>query len=231
MTASAPQTPRPFVFDTEFDASGVVVTPSAFRPVKRSYLPAEVDALVAQARLEAREAALAEADSLRAMGLAAVGQAAAQCAPVLAAVAQAHREQAAELALAAARVIAASALDRFPLAPLRAALDALAREIDASPRLVVRAGGLDDQARAAIEAACLEAGFAGVVAFRDDPAAPAAAFGLEWADGRADYDPAGVAARLAAALDSALAAEAGHAEAVTPDLSPDRSAGSARDGF
>ena len=41
---------RPFSFDTEFDASGVVVSPSSFRPTKRAYSPVEVDALLAQAR-------------------------------------------------------------------------------------------------------------------------------------------------------------------------------------
>ena len=45
---------RPFVFDTEFDADGTVVRPGAWAPAKRSYQPAEVEALVAQARLEAR---------------------------------------------------------------------------------------------------------------------------------------------------------------------------------
>ncbi len=55
----------PFVFDTEFDAAGVVVNAGpAFRPIKRAYGPAEVDALVAQARLEARTEAMAEVESL-----------------------------------------------------------------------------------------------------------------------------------------------------------------------
>ena len=49
----------PFAFDTEFDAAGVVVRPSAFRPAKRAFTPNEVEALVAQARLEARTEALA----------------------------------------------------------------------------------------------------------------------------------------------------------------------------
>ncbi|NAW11158.1 flagellar assembly protein FlbE, partial [Salmonella sp. gx-h1] len=57
MNASA-QDRRPFVFDTEFDADRAVVRPSAWTPTKRAYLPAEVDALVAQARLEARQQAL-----------------------------------------------------------------------------------------------------------------------------------------------------------------------------
>ena len=89
----------PFTFDTEFDAAGVVVRPSAFRPVKRAFTPNEVEALVAQALTDA--------------------------VPVLTQVAQTHREQAAELALAAARVVASAALERFPAGPLQAALEQL----------------------------------------------------------------------------------------------------------
>ena len=207
----------PFAFDTEFDASGVVVNASAFRPTKRSYAPLEVDALIAHARLEARTEALAESANVQAMALSAIGQALDAAIPALALVAQAHREQAAELALSAARVVAASALDRFPAAPLQAALEALGQEIDASPRLVIRTGDLDDATRARIEQLCTDAGFSGVVAFRNEPAMPAAAFQLEWADGRAAFDPADAFARIGEALHSALAAEAGHAEALTPE--------------
>ena len=209
----------PFVFDTEFDASGVVVQPSAFRPVKRSYAPPEVDALVAQARLEARSEALAETESVQAMALSAIGQALSAAVPALTQVAQAHREQSAELALAAARVVAAAALDRFPAGPLQAALEALGQEIDASPRLVIRSGELDETGRARIEQLCADAGFSGVVAFRHEPGLPAAAFQLEWADGRAAFEPEAAFARMREALDSALAAEAGHAETLTPDTS------------
>lgn len=205
-------TSRPYAFDTEFDAGGVVVHPSAFRPMKRAYAPAEVDALVAQARLEARQAALAEVESIQAMALSAIGRALASSAPALAHAVQAHREQSADLALTAARVVAASALDRFPAAPIQAALEALGQEIDASPRLVIRTGDLDDASRARLEQLCADAGFSGVVAFREDVALPAAAFQLEWADGRAAFDPAEAFARIADALNSALASEAGHAE-------------------
>ncbi len=218
MTAAAPLS-RPFAFDTEFDAGGSVLSSAVFRPMKRAYLPAEVEALVAQARVEAREAALAEAESLRAMAVSAIGQALASGVPALADVAQAHREQSAALALAAARVIAAAALDRFPQGPLQTAIGTLAQEIDASPRLLVRAAGLDDEGRDLIGRICADAGFTGVVAFHEQPG-PAAAFALEWADGRAEFDPDGVAGRLADALSSALAAEAGHAEHI-PTGSPD----------
>lgn len=210
----------PFAFDTEFDADGSVVRESAWKPAKRSYLPAEVDALVAHAKLEARQQALAEIENIRAMALTNIAQGVAAAMPSLHAVAQAHREQSADLALAAGRAIGGAALERFPHAPLRAALETLGQELDASPRLVVRASGLDDEARAQIEQACADSGFTGVVAFRDEPGMGVAAFQLEWADGRADHDPEGSARRVAEALTAALAAEAGHAE---PPIHPDRS--------
>ncbi len=207
----------PFAFDTEFDASGVVLNTVAFRPIKRAYGPAEVEAMVAQARLDARNEALAEVDSIQTMAMSAIAEALTAAVPALAQVAQAHRQQSAELALGAARVVAASALDRYPEAPLQAALEALGQEIDASPRLVVRTGDLTEATHTRIEQLCADAGFSGVVAFRTDPTMAAAAFQLEWADGRAAFDPDEAFARMREALDSALAAEAGHAEILTPE--------------
>ncbi|RZJ32581.1 MAG: flagellar assembly protein FlbE, partial [Brevundimonas sp.] len=170
-----------FSFDTEFGAGGEVVHASNWRPVKNAWTQVEVEALVAQAALEAREAALAEVASIQAMALSAIGQVLAGSAPALTQVAQAHREQAAELAMAAARVVCASALTRFPEAPLQAALETLGQEIDASPRLVIRTGDLNDDSRARLQQLAADAGFSGVLAFRDDPGLPTAAFRLEWA--------------------------------------------------
>ena len=206
------QLSRPYVFDTEFSDTGAVLNASTFRPIKRAYAPAEVEALIAQTRLEAREAALAEAEAMRAMALSTIAQALAQAMPALQGVAQAHREQSAELALSAGRLIAGAAMERFPLGPLKSALEALAQEIEASPRLVVQADGLDGETRHAVESLCADAGFTGAVLFREEPMPSPAAFRLEWADGRADYDPEAVAERMGAALSAALAAEAGHAE-------------------
>ncbi len=206
---------KSFAFDTEFDAVGGVVRASSFQPTKRSYAPVEVEALVAQARLEARESALAEIASVQAMAVASIGQAIADAAPSLAHAAQMHREQSADLALAAGRIIALAALDHFPAGPLQAALESLGQEIDASPRLVIRAAGLDEAVREKLQAVAIDAGFSGLIAFRDDPALPMAAFQLEWSDGRADFDPAEAAARMGEALTAALAAEAGHAETLS----------------
>ena len=88
MTASPASTP--FVFDTEFDATGVVVQTSAFRPTKRAWTPAEVETLLAEARLEARNVALAEAESLQAMALSAIGEALTAAVPALTRIATAR---------------------------------------------------------------------------------------------------------------------------------------------
>ena len=154
-----------------------------------------------------------------AMALSTIAQALTDAVPVLTQVAQTHREQAAELALAAARVVASAALERFPAGPLQAALEALGQEIDASPRLVIRTGDLDDANRARITRLCDDSGFSGVVAFREEPGLAPAAFQLEWADGRAAFDADEAFIRIGEALASALAAEAGHAEPLTPDTS------------
>lgn len=207
--------PKPFAFDTEFDASGRVITGgAAIRPVKRTYLAAEVEALIAQARTEARSEALAEVEAMRSMALGEIGRAACEAAATLTAVALAHRADSAALAMAAARAMAGGALERCPEAPLAAAIEALAQEIGGAPRLVIRTGGLDDEARGQIEAACAQAGVGGQVVFRDDAGMASAAFVLEWPDGRAEFDPAAVMDRVNEALAAALAAENGHAESL-----------------
>lgn len=203
---------RPFAFDTEFGDDGAVVRASTWQPVKRVFAPAEVEALVAQARLEARQQALNEVEALRAEALSIVAQTVSQAATVLRGVAETHRRESADLALSAARVLASAAFDRFPRRPLEAAIEALGQEMDATPRLVVRAPGLDAEGRAQVEALCAQSGFSGLVVFRDEPHMAVAAFALEWGDGRAAFDPAEAESRIAAALAAALAAEAGHAE-------------------
>lgn len=212
-------TPRPFAFDTEFDAAGQIVRPSTWQAPKRSYAPAEVEALVAQARLEARQQALNEVEALRANALSALAQSVAQAMGGLTALANAHREEAADMALTAARVIAGSACELYPRRPIDAALGQLGQELESAPRLVVRAAGLDDEARQQIEGRCADIGYTGVIAFRDDPMAAPAAFCLEWADGRAEFDPDAVAARVESAVKQAL--ESDIANGSDPDRGQD----------
>src|SRR5690606_28776193 len=114
---------KKFVFETVFNEGGDII--AAPKPVKRVYTPAEVEALVGAARLEAREEALAEVENLRAQALSVIAEGVGRALSVLTRSAQSHREGAAELSLAAARVIAGAALEQFPQAPLNAAIEAL----------------------------------------------------------------------------------------------------------
>ena len=136
MTTSTPH-PK-FGFDTVFDNAGDVAY-AAQRP-KRLFPAEEVEVLRAQAFAEGERQALASMAALQAQALSQIAASVGQALPRLAGVAHEHRVGAAELALACARAIADAALAKFPEAPIQAALENLAREIEASPRLIVSVG-------------------------------------------------------------------------------------------
>lgn len=203
-------TPRKFTFETVFDGDNVI--PAAPRP-KRNYAADEVETIRAQAFAEGERSAVAKAQQVQAD--AARHLAAAMS--TLTAIAHEHRSGAARLALAAAGKIADAALIAFPQAPLSAALDSLAREVEAVPKLVARiAPDQAEAAEAALTAGAAAAGYPGQVAVRPDPSLTGAAFVLEWGDGSAAFDPVQTAARIAQALEAALAAEGQHAEPLLP---------------
>jgi hypothetical protein len=126
MTAPNAQA-RPFTFDT------VIVAP---RP-KRAFTPDEVEAVRTDAFAAGERSALARAEAHAAAALAQAAAVAREALGALTHLAHEHRIAAAELALAAARKIAGAALDAFPEAPAAAALTALARELESTPRLLV----------------------------------------------------------------------------------------------
>ena len=111
-----------FGFDTVFDSDGAVTSGPPI--VKRVYLPAEVEQIRALAYAEGERAADAR-------GVTALAEISRNCATALgslARVAHDHREASAGLALAVGRKIADAALDRFPEAPIAAAMAELIRE-------------------------------------------------------------------------------------------------------
>lgn len=212
MTGSAH---KPFGFDTVFDDAGSV----AFQPTprKRSWTSDEVEQIRAGAFAEGERSAVAQAEAQAADALADIASAARAAMGALAGVAHEHRVGSAGLALAAARSIADAALARFPDAPVAAALESLAREVEAQPRLTVRvAAGLEGRVQASLDQTAEAIGFAGQIIARPDAALPPAAFVLDWGDGKAAFDPLAAAERVAAALEAALAAEGLHAEPLIP---------------
>lgn len=207
--------PRPFSFDTEFDDAGDI----AFAPPrpKRSFSPEEVEQVRASAYAEGERSAVARAEAAAADALASIAANARSALAALAQVAHEHRAGSAELAMAAARKIAGAALERFPQAPVTAALESLAREIEAEPRLIVKvAPEMAERLQKSLEETAQAIGFSGQIAARPEPGAAPAAFILDWGDGKASFDPAEAAARVEAALAAALAAEGLHAEPIIP---------------
>ncbi|MDP1632255.1 MAG: flagellar assembly protein FliH [Caulobacter sp.] len=212
MTGAAPKL---FDFATVFDDTGDI----AYQPptIRRSYSADEVERIRSEALAEGERSGLAQAERDVADALADIAAATRASLSALASVAHDHRVGSAGLAMAAARRIADAALNRFPDAPVTAALEALAREVEAQPRLVVRvAEGLEGRVQAALNQTAEAIGHEGRITVRADPSLPTAAFVLDWGDGKAAFDPAAAADRVAAALDEALVAEGQHAEPLIP---------------
>ena len=211
MAASSQESPRKFTFDVEFDGA----TAPATSTYKRLFTTAEAEAFAAQARAEGEAAAMRSIEAQGAAALADLASVARTALSTLAAAAHQHRVGAAELALACARQIADAACDRFPEAPLQAAMAALAREVESTPRLTLRAPpALLERLRAALTETAEAIGYPGQILARAEPDLPPAAFVLDWGDGSASFDPAGAAGRVTEALEGALAAEGLHAEAL-----------------
>lgn len=206
--------PRKFTFDTVFDARGGAYTPP--RP-KRAFTPEEVEAIRAEAYSEGQASAIVRAEEMQAAALNACAQGIHQALSSLSAVAHSHRTDSANLALAVGRSIAGAALERFPEAPAAEAMAALARELEAAPKVVVRLPVEDSgRVRKALEEAATRAGFPGRLAFSPEAGFQPAAFVFDWGDGRAAFDPDAAAARVAEALATALAVEGLHAEPPLP---------------
>lgn len=207
MTSPAP---RKFAFDTVFDGAGDIAS-APVRP-KRLFPAEEVEQIRAAAFAEGERAALRGMQALQAQALASIADSCREALPVLAEVAHEHRTGSAGLALACGRAIADAALDRFPQAPLQAALESLAREIETAPRLMVTCPPeLADGAAKALAETAQAIGYPGQIQVRPHVSLNAG-FTLDFGDGAAGFDPAAAAERVAAALSAALAAEGLHAE-------------------
>jgi flagellar assembly protein FliH len=215
MSAHAPQPARLFSFDTVFDGDQVIEP----RRPKRTYTADEVEAVRAEAYAEGQNSAVARAEREAATAIGQAAEAARAALSTLAEIAHEHRSGSAHLALAAAAKIADAALAQFPEAPAAAAVEALGREIEAAPRLVVYASPEDpDRLQTALEEAAARAGFPGRVQLQAEAGRTRAAFLFDWGEARAAIDPAAAAARVEAALHAALASEGLHAEVHLPPM-------------
>ncbi len=199
-----------FAFDTVFDGAGVGTRPPPPQPL---FDAQDLEDARAQGFVAGESSAVAEAQARAADALAHLAATAGAALPALAAAAANHKAGAVGLAMAAAERLAEAAMARFPAAAATAALEQLAREVEAAPRLLLRVAPAHESAlREAAHAAAAAVGYPGALTVKADPTLAEAAFVYDWGDGRAAFDPAAAAERIAAALTAALAAEGLHGE-------------------
>jgi flagellar assembly protein FliH len=207
----AQDAPARFLFDTVFDNGAVIPSSRA----KRHFTAEDLEQARAEGRAEGERSAVALAEAAMSATLTEISHSLRQAMGALAELANEHRRSSAELALACARRIGNAALDRFPLAPVEAALGALALELATEPRLLVRASPEDSERLGDLLTAAAERiGLSCQIVVRADPGLPRAAFGFDWGDGRARFDPVTAEAAVAEALATALAAEGLHGEQI-----------------
>jgi flagellar assembly protein FliH len=187
---------RAFVFETEFTQTGDVVGSPASKFVSRA--EAEAQAVRARAEAEARTRQTAEVQ-----GHASVDRIVAHLAPVtqqLAVIAASLRQEAAELALAAAKKIAGDALDANGA---KAAAEAVANAVlllRDKPTLVV---SVEPSSLAAVNARVeqlKQMGRMPEMVFAADVRSRPGDWRVEWAEGSAGYSTADVEAAVEAAV-------------------------------
>ena len=205
---------KKFEFGTVFGGDGRVLAEQ--KREKKFFTPEEVEAIRAKAYQDGETNAIARAQAAQAAAVQALADAAQTGLGLMADTIHRHKEASVQLALVCAQKIAAEALERFPDAPLRAALDALGQEIETATRLVLYARDPDEALQTVATEAAIFAGFPGAIQFRERPTSPAGAFEVVWNEGRAEFDPQAVFEVLRTQLQEALEAEAYHRQRSAP---------------
>lgn len=182
-TARAPDKPKPSPFGFDLDLS------TAKQGALQGLVPRkEHEAELARARTEARNAGLAEAAAATEARTAEAAARIAECAERLLALADREcetlRRDASLLAIAAARSIAGTLIDRQPLSEIETLIEACLTPLRNAPQLVVRLRAAEaDALRERLGTIVERAGFDGrLVVLGEEGLAPGDCR-IEWADG------------------------------------------------
>ena len=200
--------PRKFTFDQRFDDAAPRPQGAAPR-AKKFYTPEEVEEAYQRGR-GSLEAMAAQSQSLALGRIAEVAMTAISQLDALAAEA---RAEALTVALAAARRIADTALNRFPLDVVEHTIRQCLAEAAHEPRVVIRVGmDLAEDLKSRLAAITDEVGFAGRIVIMPDARTAAADCRLEWTDGGVERNAAAIAERIESALERFMEADRRRAE-------------------
>ena len=193
---------RKFAFDTEFAPDGAILCDAA-----KKITPEEIEAQSVQAYQKGKHDAVAQAERDAAVALQALADASSAILTRLDAESRAMRDEAARVALVAARKIAGAALDSFGADRAAAAIEAAMDSLRHQPRLVVK---LSPQAAETLQpriaAMCETHAYAGAILVRSEPGLGAGEVSIDWSDGVVTLSPTEAAERINTLLEAALAA-------------------------
>lgn len=191
---------RKFAFDTEFAPDGAIL-----RDGPKKFSPEEVESERGAAYQKGKLDATAQAEREAAAALQALADAASAILTRLDAESRAMREEAAAIAMAAARKIAGEALDAFGEERAAAAIEAAMDSLRKQPRLIVKLSPeTAEKLKPRIEEMSATHAYAGAVLVRAEPGMRAGAVTIDWSEGAITLDPDEAAQRINALIDAAL---------------------------
>lgn len=193
---------RKYGFDTEFSADGAIV-----REAPKRLTPEEIEAQCAAAYERGKHDAVAQAERHSAAALQVLADAASAVLTRLDAESRAVRDEAARIAMAAARKIADTALESFGAERAAAAVEAAMDALRHQPRLVVKLPpDVAETLKPRIAEMCETHAYAGAILVRAEPSLTTGEVVLDWTDGVITMSPDEAAARINTLVEAALAA-------------------------
>ena len=176
-----------FTFDTEFRPEGDLISNAARKRQRKVFTQEEIDLMFAKARGEGLKAGQVRAAEAVAAAIGDFAEA------VRAALAGSHaeietlREEAAQIALAAARKLAPVAISSFPTGDVEAALREAIHQAVGEPRIVLRASqAVVETISGKLADIAHEEGFEGRIVAKADPSIAGADCRLVWRGGGAE---------------------------------------------
>jgi flagellar assembly protein FliH len=193
---------RKYGFNTEFAANGDVLNDATRRLSNE-----EIEAENAAAYERGKQDAVAQAEREIAAALQSLAGAASAILTRLNAESRAMRDDAARIAIAAARKIAEAALDGFGQDRAAAAIEAAMDTLRHHPRLVVKLSPeAAETLRPRIEKMSETHAYAGAILIRAEPGLGAGEVIIDWSDGIIATNPKDIAERVESLVESALVA-------------------------
>ncbi len=186
-----------FTFDTEFRPEGDLISNAARKRQRKVFSQEEIDQMCAKARDMGLKAGQVRAAEAVAAAIADLANAARAVLADSQAEIESLREEAAQIAIVAARKLAPVAIAAFPSGDVEAALREAIHQAIGEPRIVLRASpAVNEAISGSLASIAHEEGFEGRIVAKADPGIAGADCRIEWRGGGAE--------RSLAALEEAI---------------------------